>query len=161
MRRDSSDVTIPLRSSWTRSRSRSAVSWPRAVAPPARLGTGSSHADLRFHRHAGAQPVEARSALFETQPHRDALHHLHVVAAGVLGREQAVARAGGAGEALHRRAVVVVERIDVHRGLLAGAHVADLRLAEVGGDPELAHLRDGEELLARLHAVAHVDRALA
>src|SRR5260370_28045390 len=84
MRRDSSEVTISLRSSWT-----------RAVAPPARLGTGSSHADLRFHRHAGAQPVEARRALFEAQPHRDALHHLPVVAARVLGSAQAAARPGG------------------------------------------------------------------
>src|SRR5947209_5141046 len=44
---------------------------------------------------------------------------------------------------------------------LVGLHALDLRLAEVGGHPQPAGLRDGEELLPRLHAVADIDRALA
>ena len=50
----------------------------------------------RRHRHAGPQQVLGILARLEHDLHRHALHDLDEVAGGVLRRQQAEARAGGA-----------------------------------------------------------------
>src|SRR5260370_22559229 len=79
----------------------------------------------------------------------------------ILRREEAEARAGGAGQALHPAAVVAIDGVDVNLHRLAGAHPLDLRFAEVRGHPEVARLGEGEELLPGLDPIANVDRLLS
>ena len=75
----------------------------------------------------------------EVDAHGHALHDLGVVAARVVGRQQREARAGRGREALDlavRRHAG--ERVDLDVRGLAGAHLAELRLLEVAGDPHIA-----------------------
>ena len=58
---------------------------------------------------------------------------LHEVARGVLGRQEAEARAGRAGDALDVALVVAVVAVDVDRRRLAGTHQLELRLLEARG----------------------------
>src|ERR1700730_15226909 len=59
------------------------------------------HFDFRFDGHSQAQVVIAVLSLIEDDFYGDALHHLHVIARGVFRRQQAGARAAGAGDAIH------------------------------------------------------------
>src|SRR5439155_4498190 len=102
--------------------------------PPA----SSSDPDLRLGRHPGAQTLHLRLTRLELDADGNALDHLHVVAGGVLRRQQAVARPGRAREALDDAVVVAVDRVDVDARLLPPLHPLDLRLAEVRRHPELA-----------------------
>src|SRR5262245_18517497 len=88
--------------------------------------------------HAGATRVVRILAGLEVDLHRDALHHLHEVPGGILGRQHAELCAGRAGDAAHVAVEVPsTERVDRDPGLLARAHGLELRFLEVGGDPDL------------------------
>jgi hypothetical protein len=64
--------------------------------------------------------------------HGHALHDLHEVAGGVLGRQQAEARSGRGGNAVDLAVeLLAAVGIDVHLHPLADAHVLELRLLEV------------------------------
>ena len=52
---------------------------------------------------------------------------------------------------------VGVERVDVESRRLAGLHGFELGLAEVGGHPERARIRDRDDLLARGDVIADGD----
>ena len=98
--------------------------------------------------------------LVEDDLDRHALHHLDVVAGGVLGRQQAEAGAGAGLQtvdvAVQRPTGIGVDG-DLHR--LARTHVGKLRLLEVGRHPRPADREIGQGLV-RLHDVADIHRAL-
>src|SRR3954462_6361072 len=65
------------------------------IAPPARgaapAARRSRSPDLQARRdgHAGAEKLVGGLRIVEQDLHRHALHHLHVIAAGILRRQQA------------------------------------------------------------------------
>ena len=68
--------------------------------------------------------------------HRDALHHLHPVAAGVLRRQHAELRAGRRADAVdHGGEVCARIGVDGDRRLLARLHIGEVGLLQVGLDP--------------------------
>src|SRR5581483_8635369 len=64
-----------------------------------------------LHRHPGTQPREVLTGV-ELDPHRQALHHLDVVAGRVFRRQQAVEGAGGAGHARDVTVKVASQRVE-------------------------------------------------
>src|SRR6266852_719300 len=121
----------------------------------------SSHAYLWLDGHPRAQSIDLRLARLEPDTNRQSLHHLDVVACGILRRQQTVAGTGSPPEAFHHSAVVASDRIDVHARALADAQVLDLCFAEICGDPDLVGLGEREQLLAGLYPIADVDRLFA
>src|SRR5262245_62031043 len=91
--------------------------------------------------HAGTE-LEA-AAIRDLDAHGHALRDLREVAARVVGRQQGEPCAGAELDALdeagHRIAVVGVE---LHANALAGMNVRQLRLLEVGDDPQLGRADD-------------------
>ena len=81
------------------------------------------------------RPARRLQPLRQVHPgdaHGHALHHLHEVAGGVVGRQQREARAGAAGQALHLALELLVrEGVELDLDALARLHLADLRLLEV------------------------------
>src|SRR5271163_1033227 len=113
------------------------------------------HFDFRFDGHAEAQVVIAVLPFIENDLHRDALDDFHVIAGGVFGRQQAGARAAGAGDAIHVAAVGTAIGVHFYFGGLVFAHVFQLRFFVVGGDPDFVEGHDGEKLLAGLDVHAY------
>ena len=109
------------------------------------------HFDFGFDGHSQAQLVIAVLAWFENDLYRDALHYFHVIARGIFGRQQASARAAGAGDAVHVAFVGAAVGVHLDFSGLAGAHVFQLRFLVIGGDPDFVERDDGEQLLAGLH----------
>ena len=107
--------------------------------------------DLGGDGHAGTQGVVAVFLLQvgEVDADGDALDDLDVVAGGVLGREERELGAGGSAD-LGDLAVelAAAEGVDLRCDVLAGTHLGELGLLEVGGDPEVGERDDGEEVLA-------------
>ena len=79
-----------------------------------------SNPDLGLDRHAGTQLVILVCTGFEDDLHRNALHDFHVVAGGVFRRQQAEARAAGAGDAVDLAVVGSAVGVDVDGDALAG-----------------------------------------
>src|SRR5690242_16063788 len=113
----------------------------------------SANPHFGLDRHSRTQAVQAGLIFVEADAHRKTLHHLHIVAAGVLRREQARHGPGGRWEAFDVAAKILTVRIDGNGGLLAGVNPAQLCFLEVCRDPEVIDLGDEEQLLAGLHVV--------
>src|SRR5215472_14234327 len=130
------------------------------------MGVASGTLDAGSHGDGGAHPRPERDhrGLVEPDEHRHALHDLHEVPARVIGREESETSAGSAGQALHATGELApAEGIDPHRGLLAGLHLADLVLLEVGNHPDVLerhqrhHRPVGRDELALLDGAAADD----
>src|SRR5271163_5136532 len=102
------------------------------------------HFDFGFDGHAEAQVVIAVLSLIENDFYGDALDDFHVIAGGVFGRQQAGARAAGAGDAVHVAAVGAAVGVHLDFRGLALAHRFQLRFFVVGGDPNIGERNDGE-----------------
>src|ERR1700683_413834 len=76
----------------------------------------------------------------ELDSHRQALHHLHVVTGGVLGRQQAEAIAARTRQVPDVALVVAAEGINVDADSLTTMHSRELRLLEISGHPDLVGL---------------------
>ena len=89
----------------------------------------------------------------DADAHRQALHHLHVVAGRVLRRQQAVARARGAGEALDAAVERRAERVDLDAHRLARRACArscvSLKLAVTHRSSSVDHARAAPRPAAR------------
>ena len=70
-------------------------------------------------------------ARIEHDLHGNALHHLHVIAGGVFRRQQAEARAAGAGDAIHVPFDIRGEGVHGDGHALARPHVFELRFLEI------------------------------
>ena len=81
-------------------------------------------------------------ARIEDDLHRNALHDFHIVASRILRRQQAEARAAGAGDAIHFAVVFSAVGVDFNRDALADLHFAELRLFEIRGDPDVVEIDD-------------------
>ena len=97
---------------------------------------------------------------FEAQAHRDALHHLDVVAGGVFRRQDAGDGAGAAADVLDVAFKIQLQRVHVNAGRLARLDIVHLRLFEVGRHPDVADLGDHQQLLAGVDALADLGRSL-
>src|SRR5580692_10706517 len=89
-----------------------------------------------LYRHSGIQPMLWVLAGVELDSHRQALHHLHVVAGCILRGQQAEAIATRAGQVPDVARVVAAEGIDVDCDFLAAMHPGELRLLEVRSHPD-------------------------
>ena len=105
--------------------------------------------------------VLVRVVSFELDPDRQPLHHLDEVARGILRRQQRQRRSGP-----HRKAgdpalehVPAAVHVDIEIDRLADAQVAQLRLLEIGIDPDLAERADRHQALADLNVIARIDVA--
>src|SRR5579862_4673522 len=118
----------------------------------------STHVDRGLDRHSRPQQVLFVLILIEPDSHGESLHYLDVVSGGVLGREQAEQRTGGAGKALDLSLVVSSESVYSDRYGFTRAHVSELRFFEVCGDPDVVQRDNREQTLARLNTMAEFDR---
>ena len=92
---------------------------------------------------------------------RQSLDDLHEVAGGVLRREQGEGLAGPHGEAGDPALVFTPApvHVDLAAHAVADAQVGELRLLEVGIDPDLRERPDRQDALPRLDVIAGVDVA--
>src|SRR5216684_893229 len=97
----------------------------------------------------------------ELDSHRQALHHLYVVAGRVLGGQEAEAIAARTRQIPHVAPVVAAEGIDVNRDVLAAMHPRELRLLKIRGYPDLVRLRHEHQRLPRFDSGAKLDGASA
>src|SRR6267142_5455420 len=113
--------------------------------------------DFRHHRHPGPQPMLAVLALVQADAYRHALHHLDEIAGGIFRRKQAHDRPSGARHAFYIAVICDAERIHFDVRCLARLHSFELRLLEVGGDPNILKLADYQKLLASLDMLPNLD----
>src|ERR1700735_63745 len=97
----------------------------------------------------------------ELDSHRQALHHLHVVAGRVFGRQQAEAIAARTRQVPDVALVVATEGIDVDADALATMHPRELRLLEISSDPDVVGLGHEHERLSGFDPRAKLDSASA
>src|SRR5277367_2463277 len=116
--------------------------------------------DYRFDGHAGMQTIQAGLVPSQTNSHRQTLHHFHVVAGGVFRWKHAVDGACRSGHALDETVEFPIQSVDAYADRLAGMHVLELRLFEIGGHPHVVCLTDGEQFLARPYLLAHLHALL-
>src|SRR5579871_4063571 len=83
--------------------------------------------DGRFDRHARTQSVSEILPRIESNPDRQPLYHLDVVAGCIFRREQAVKLAGRSGHPFDIAAVIASGRVHVHGDRLPAPHPAQLR----------------------------------
>ena len=99
----------------------------------------------------------------EVDAYWNALHHLHVISGRVLRRKERKHRAGGAADLGYLAVVVLAGGVHCNLDRLPGGHVAQLRLLEVGRDPQIFQRNQREQVLPRgdvlvdLHALAGDD----
>src|SRR5262245_28397330 len=107
---------------------------------------------LSGHRHTRPQQLFCVLLLVDGDANGDTLNHLHEVPCRVLGRQQAEARSRRGGEALDvPLEIAAAVGVDLDDGRLPGAHVFQLRLLEIRGDPDVFERDHGHEWLARLN----------
>src|SRR5260221_7428452 len=113
----------------------------------------SAHLHARHHRHARAERATRVERIVEHDLDGDALHHLDVVARRILRRQQAEGGAAAGLEACDM-AVEGLFRIGVDADVdrLPGAHEVELRLLEIGGDPQRRRAHH-HEALPHLHQI--------
>ena len=101
-------------------------------------------------------------ARVEHDLHRDALHHLHVVARGVFRRQQAEARAGGARDTVDCAAELPAAKgIHFQFYLLPGAHLRELVFLVIRHHPEVVCGDQGQQGRPRLDNLPRLDALLA
>jgi len=98
---------------------------------------------------------------FENQLHWYALHDLYVIASCILGRQQAEARTGRTADRVDVAVEFVAVCIHVALALLPHLHLLELCLFEIGGDPEIVEVDDGDQGLPGLHNLPGLNGALA
>src|SRR6185503_4040201 len=115
--------------------------------------------DLGFNRHAGPQDVLPGFSRVKGDLCWNSLYHFDEVSGGILGRQQACHRAAGAGDTLQVAFVILPRRVHMNGDRLADAHIAQLRLLEVGSDPDVVKIDDSHQFLTRLHILANFNGA--
>ena len=117
--------------------------------------------DVGNNRRADEQRLLVRIVIFKLDADRQPLHDLDEVARGVLRRQQCEGRSGP-----HREAgdpavehLPVAVHVDIEIDGLADAQIAQLRLLEIGVDPDLVERADRHQALPDLNIVAGVDVA--
>src|ERR1700677_3038376 len=118
----------------------------------------STHVHCWLHRHARTQHVLFVLILVEPDSHGESLHHLHVVSGGVLGREQAEQRTGGARKVLNPSLVITPESVDPDCHSLTRTHVFELSFFEVCGNPDVVQGNNREQTLTRLNTLTEFYR---
>ncbi len=132
------------------------------VAIGQRIAFGVFDVDRDPHRQSDPQRMPGQFLRVKRNAHRDALHHLDPVAAGILRRQQ---RKGGAGAGLQADHLAVVFDvgpvcIGMQRHRLADAHARNLHFLEIGVDPERIERHDRQQRRAGGDALADLHRTL-
>ena len=96
---------------------------------------------------------------FKVNPNRQPLYHFDEVARRVLSRQQRQSRSGP-----HRKTgdptleyLSAPVHVDIQIDRLADAQITQLRLFEIGIDPDLAKRPDRHQILPNLHIIAWID----
>src|ERR1700691_5721828 len=120
----------------------------------------SLHHDFRFDRNPERQRNVGIEPFIDDDLHRHALNDLDEVAGGVLGREGRELRTGAELDAVDMALQPQLRiGIDPDRDVLAGPHVDELALLEVGGDPDFGR-DDRKDLLTGRDVITLFDVAL-
>src|SRR5579862_388338 len=122
----------------------------------------SLHVHIGLHGHSWAQEMLRVLPFFEKYLYRNSLHDLDVIPRGIFRRQQAVACATGAGDAID--VSIVSASISVNRDLhvLARPHFCHLGFFEIGSYPNVLTIEgsDGHELLPGRNVLARLNRSL-
>jgi hypothetical protein len=115
--------------------------------------------DVRNDRSADEQRLLVRIVALKLNPDRQPLDDLDVVARGILRRQQCERRSGPHGEAREPafEHLSVAVHVDIEIGSLTDAQVAQLRLLEIGIDPDLTERTDRHQALPDLNVIAGID----
>src|SRR5262249_54182901 len=98
----------------------------------------------RVHRHPRSQKMLRILTGIQHDFYGHALDHLHEVTRRILRRQQAEARAGGAGDRIDLSfEIAAAKRVDVERRALTGPHALQLRLLVIRDHPDVVELHDG------------------
>ena len=123
----------------------------------ARERTGAPGVDRNVRAHAGAQAGHVLIGV-ETEAQRDALHHFHPIAAGVLRRQDRELRARARSDRADASAPFPLrERIDRHRRGQAHLHIGQVELLRIAVHPEARVRDDGENRLTGRRDPAEFD----
>src|SRR5580704_10992199 len=106
---------------------------------------------VRDDVHAGPKLAIPVFAGLENNLYRDSLYYFYVVAGGILRRKQTEEGARGTGDAVHVAFQGLAGRIHMDFRSLSDAHVPELGLFEIGGNPDVIERHHREELLAGLN----------
>ena len=94
--------------------------------------------DFDHHAHTGAQRWQGPIARLDAHAHRDALHDLYPVTAGVLRRQKRELLGRRPTDALDSAAPLPIRIcIDRHRDRLARLHICHLSLLRICVDPDV------------------------
>src|SRR5580700_8527847 len=117
------------------------------------------HSYFGFNGHTWPQEMLRVLSLLEYDFHWDALHHLYVIASGILGWQQAEARTRRAANV--ENVSVIGPAVRVHRNLygLTRLHIGQLGLFKISRNPDVLaiegnnrhELLTGGNVLTRLH----------
>src|ERR1700733_11230280 len=93
---------------------------------PGGVAGGLGLVDINFgiDGHSGPQTMVVVLAGVNINADRKALHHLHVVAGSILGRQQAEARTARTGDSRHRAFVLAAVGVDTEGHALSRLHQA-------------------------------------
>src|SRR6185312_5986992 len=120
-----------------------------------------AHLYFRFRRHAWTEKMILVLVRIENDAHRNALHNLHVVSRCILWGKEAEARSADAADCQNFAFIVATGCIHFDIDWLAGLHVLELRLFEVGCDPEIVDIHQRHERLAWLDVLTNLRRAMS
>src|SRR4029077_3472007 len=129
--------------------------------PSSRTTHSFANPDLGCDGFAGAQLVVIVGPRIQIDFHGNALHYFDVVASRIFGWQKAEARAACPGDAVNFAIVLAAVGVDFDSDTLIGAHIAELRLFEVGGDPHVVEVDDLHEFLPGRDVLADFDGAVA
>ena len=93
--------------------------------------------------------------------HRNSLHHLYVVAGGVLRRKQTEPGTTCAANGEDFAFVLATGRVDLDLNRLSLLHVAQLRFFEVCRDPDIVDVDKRHQRLSWLNVLSHFGRTMA
>jgi hypothetical protein len=115
--------------------------------------------DVWNDRSTDEERLPVRVVSFKLDSHRQPLDDLDVVARGILRRQQRECRSrphSKAGDPAIEHLPVAVH-VDIQLDRLADAQVAQLRLLEIGVDPDLGERADRHQALPDLNIIARID----
>ena len=125
------------------------------------IGSGSRLVDIDVGNNGSAneQGVLAWIVSLKLNPNRQPLYHFDEIAGGVLGRQQRQSRSGPHGKAGDPPVEYLPAsvHVDIQIDRLADAQITQLRLLEIGIDPDLLERSDRHQILPGLHIVARID----
>src|SRR5690348_13895165 len=96
--------------------------------------------DGRFDRHARTQSAPGILSRIESNPDRQSLYYLDVVAGCIFRRQQTVELSGGSGHPFDIAAVIASGGVYVDGDRLPSAHPAQLRFAKIGSNPDIVQI---------------------